>query len=150
VVLERGQLLVAAVVAGLVDDLAGGDEGELSPGGGVLGEGETGEAEGGVALMEGEAAAGGGVEGFVEGFAGDVEGAGVGMEGGAGEEAEGEVVLPAGSTEAVDRGGELAGGLGEVTGGATLDGEEIRRDPGRAGRGRCRGASLFAGHPPRH
>ena len=123
--LEPGQLLVAAVVAGLLDELAG--YGEVGEGGGgrAFGEGEAGEAEVGVGLVEAEAAAGGEGEGFVEVLAGEGKGAGVGVEGGAGEEAEGEVVLLAGAAEAVDGGQEVGGGLGEVAAGAALDGEEV-------------------------
>ncbi len=63
--LQLGQLGVAAVVAGVVDDAAGG--GEVGAGGGRvgLGEGEAGVAKVGVGFVEAEAAAGGEGEGFV-------------------------------------------------------------------------------------
>ena len=109
---QLSQLAIAAMVARFVDDVAG--SGEVLAGGRrvAFGEVEAGVAEVGVGLVETEAAAGGEGEGGVEVAAGGGDVASVAVERGAGEEAKGEVVLPAGATEAVDGLLKMRGGRG--------------------------------------
>jgi hypothetical protein len=122
---KPGELLVAAVVAGGLDERARLGE-VLAGGGGVaFGEVEAGVSEVGVGFVEAEAAAGGEGEGFVEVAAGGGERAGVGVEVGAGEEAAGEVVLMASTTQELDGLLKVIGDRGEVGGGVALRGEEV-------------------------
>jgi hypothetical protein len=122
---ELGQLAVAAVVAGGVDDRPGAVEVLAGGDGVVFGEAEAGEAEVGVGFVEAEAAAFGKGEGFVEVAVGEVVGAGVGVKGGAGEEAEEEVLLDASAAQPIDRGCEMRCCLGEIAGDTALNSNKV-------------------------